>query len=663
MASPSTEIRTERYPGERLSLLERIPTFVRSVLLSTAGKGALGYLLNKRSGTEVHGLLSPGDSGAVAGRLLASVVAELPGKPLPFTDGHFDAIVLGECFGALEADTTRLCLLAPLLAPAGLLYVVLPNAEYGGQRDASLPVVSYTVDAFVAGAATQGLHLYTHWTHPAQKPFPAGEEPVTGLDRDPVRCARAACIDFLLVFVRAGYDPLVQARAFLDGGRPDYSYEVLEFIPESYRSDPESIVVLEGEKLLSLLHWLRAVPPGQKLPLLSRAQRHFYSAIATAPRLHGAYQCQAEIWHGVGDDAMAGRLLRSIHFAAPDPAVEQRLLSLMLPRARLEDPPPPEWDHAKGPHRVLMLMPLRPHYGLDVLYDGLHSVLGGGNVIEYPYKPWLHGVEEPTYRNYPCSFTHPGEEMSLEQLLDELRAGRFDALLYGNCENEMDRDLVQRIVQAAGDIPFAVLDQIDEFVDTRPLVRDYAGREDIAVYFKREMLACVDYGPDVFPLPFAYPESRVPEEALRPRERDFFWAGHRQFGLRRLYLEYLEESMGRDLKGSFPPEIYSDILQETRIALNCFGCGFDTVRYWEIPAHGAMLLAERLPIRIPLDFRDGREAVFFDDLESLATKLRYYLARPEEAAAIAAAGREHFLRHHTGAARARQMLGWIQAVL
>ena len=87
------------------------------------------------------------------------------------------------------------------------------------------------------------------------------------------------------------------------------------------------------------------------------------------------------------------------------------------------------------------------------------------------------------------------------------------------------------------------------------------------------------------------------------------------------------------------------------------------MRYWEVPAHGCMLLSERLPIRIPHNFRDGESAVFFDDLEQLETRLAHYLASPEDARAIGRAGHEHLKHYHTGSARARQMMGWIDQCL
>ena len=55
--------------------------------------------------------------------------------------------------------------------------------------------------------------------------------------------------------------------------------------------------------------------------------------------------------------------------------------------------------------------------------------------------------------------------------------------------------------------------------------------------------------------------------------------------------------------------------------------------------------------------------MFFYDVEDLETKLKYYMARPEEAAAIAQAGRAHLEAWHTGTQRARQLLAGLRHAL
>ena len=121
--------------------------------------------------------------------------------------------------------------------------------------------------------------------------------------------------------------------------------------------------------------------------------------------------------------------------------------------------------------------------------------------------------------------------------------------------------------------------------------------------------------------------------------------------------------MARSFEGFYEAEEYACALDEARIGSDFFGLGFDTVRYYELPAHGCMLLAERKPIHIPHDYEDGVSAVFFEDLPALEEKLRYYLDHPEEAESIARAGYAHMRAYHTSSARARQFLGWLGEAL
>ena len=139
-------------------------------------------------------------------------------------------------------------------------------------------------------------------------------------------------------------------------------------------------------------------------------------------------------------------------------------------------------------------------------------------------------------------------------------------------------------------------------------------------------------------------------------------AGNRYYGLRRLYLGYLETSLNVTFEAHYPQEAYVQMLRSSLIAVSFCGFGYDTVRYWEAPAHGAMLLAEHPPIRIPHDFEDGKTALFFDDLPELEEKLLWCMQHPQEAARIAFAGHAHFKRYHTASARARQLLAHICTV-
>ena len=62
-----------------------------------------------------------------------------------------------------------------------------------------------------------------------------------------------------------------------------------------------------------------------------------------------------------------------------------------------------------------------------------------------------------------------------------------------------------------------------------------------------------------------------------------------------------------------------------------------TTRTYEIPACGGFMLHERTPELLEL-YDEGKEVACFGSVEELAFKIEYYLAHPEERAAIARAG-------------------------
>lgn len=71
-----------------------------------------------------------------------------------------------------------------------------------------------------------------------------------------------------------------------------------------------------------------------------------------------------------------------------------------------------------------------------------------------------------------------------------------------------------------------------------------------------------------------------------------------------------------------------------------------TTRSFEIPAAGAMLLAERTDEHQEL-FAEGKEAEFFGDTRELIDKLKFYLTHDETRAVIARNGRNRVLTQYT----------------
>jgi hypothetical protein len=466
----------------------------------------------------------------------------------------------------------------------------------------------------------------------------------------------------IVTAVRAGYSPLTHARVFFDVGETVRGFRLLESLPASALADPMVQFEAALEMQLALLAWPEEGGASNLLRRFFRSQQQFYKAAYMLPEEAMTYVCQAEFWMRVGNPDMARRLLRSIHHVRPESGLAQRLECIPVTPPIPRSEAPPAWDAAFHP-RILVITQAEGDSGMDVLYDGLCRVLGADHVQEFPYKPVLHGEAQEDGIRHPHGCNHPGIRKDVEQLEAELEQGVYDLILFADPLLHVDRVDVLRLMRAAPALPVIVYDTWDDCSDQQADLTRYLRRPAVAGYFKREMVACGRYGPNSYPLPLAYADARVPETVSQERSEAVFFAGSRVFGLRRLYLEYLEAHQGYDFRQEYAQDEYIARLGASRVGLDIFGFGFDTVRYWEIPAHGAMLLAERKPLHIPHNFMDGQSALFFDDLPSLQEKLDYCRAHPEEVATIAAAGRVHFLQHHTASARACQFLGRVQQLL
>lgn len=465
-----------------------------------------------------------------------------------------------------------------------------------------------------------------------------------------------------VVAVHRDYNPAAHARELALQGFYEQAIGVLEDIPHELIDTNATLSYLAAEKQKFYLDWQKSLPAGQPVhKLFFQARREFAQVTSALPQHHAAYCHDAGFWQHLGNIPMARRTLRSILHATPD-ADTHRLLAA-LPETDAAAPlieSAPRWSATRRPPRVLVLTHAHSDYGMDTLFDALVQVIGAENVVEYPWKPVLHGQKKDAAQNYPCAFDHPMSPVPLEHLLEELRDHRFDVILYADVVQMTRKSEVQRILEAGRDLPLVAYDTWDNCYTPVDLISNYLAGRPMDVLFKREMLAGVDYGSNVIPLPFGFPDPMLPEASSARRVTDVFWAGKQVWGLRPLYLARVERLLGRPFQERYPQAEYSQRLRSARIGLSFFGSGFDTVRYWEVPAHGVMLLAEKPPIRIPHNFVDGASAVFFGDLPELEEKLQYYRSHSAEAEQIAVAGRRHFLKHHTTVARARQFLGHLE---
>jgi hypothetical protein len=631
------------YRKAYVGMLEKIPVHVRNVCVVGDSGGVLGYLLKKRPGVTIYGVVHRAESLPVARKMFDGVV---------LSSGGMDSIPVEHLDGVLlcNLETTRkealevLGRLAEKLPPRCHVFSLFgdPNCEDDGSPSA-LNDLNGQLENELAGL---GFGTLKSW------PLDCAsiDAPSSGIAR-------------LLMSVPSCYEPLEHVRTLVTGREFGLAYALLELIPRGTSESIEWRVAIYATRLDTIAAWLEQESGLERSYRLSVAVESFYFVTDVSPRDYNVYLAMARCWAAVGDDDMAARVLRSIASIDPNqtgdlqraPAVDAGVKTAVVEGV-------PSWQRNTAP-RVLFLMNPRPHYGIDILYDGLCTVLGADHVQEYPYKPSLHGCETDELKNYPCQFDWAGKNVSLDELFALLDQRVFDFILYADLEGDLPRDEMAAIVQRAGTCPVAIVDALDEMTDYRGRVAGHLGFDNFTAYFKREKHRAIDYGPNSFPLPFAYDRRRALDTMAGVRDQPLFWAGHRMFGTRRLALETLEARYGWDLNTMYAQDQYVDQIRRSAIGLNFFGMGFDTVRYWELPAQGCMLFSDRLPIEIPHNFVDGTHAVFFDDIPSMLEKLDHYMSHPEERVEIAAAGHGHYGQHHSNEARARQLLGWMSSLL
>lgn len=122
------------------------------------------------------------------------------------------------------------------------------------------------------------------------------------------------------------------------------------------------------------------------------------------------------------------------------------------------------------------------------------------------------------------------------------------------------------------------------------------GIRHVAGYFKREMVAGLNpTGPTPGPS-FAYPDDRSRRWMERMEREGVFWAWQSPSAVRAVccragsHRRYPLQAPGTP----YTQDDYAALLRHQSVGLCFFGNGFDTVRYWQLPAHGVLLLAERL---------------------------------------------------------------------
>ena len=306
----------------------------------------------------------------------------------------------------------------------------------------------------------------------------------------------------------------------------------------------------------------------------------------------------------------------------------------------------------------------------DLTYSGIAKILGAENVIEYPWNSYYHFNR----RKYPRinGYVKGSLSGSLKALL---RRKEYDFVFVGAAKPECLENYLDVVDSIPAEIPVVFLDGGDfaqiggDFIrlNSFELYQQAIQKREFDIIFKREYLEDKDLGKNVFPLPMSFNYDYLPEKL--PGEfkyRVSFWAVESN-PIRTAALELLEDKFDCRENGTSRNQTFRKYkrkgkyyLQEIaacKIVISCPGVGWDTFRYWEVPALGRFMISVRPKIKIPNNFVPDKDIVFCkDDLSDLVELCDYYLKNESLREKIAQNAEQHSRKYHTDLARGQYIL-------
>jgi hypothetical protein len=328
--------------------------------------------------------------------------------------------------------------------------------------------------------------------------------------------------------------------------------------------------------------------------------------------------------------------------------------------------------------KILFLNSNKFDYLQDIVYSGLVKTLGFSNVLSVPFNKSYYF----NFKEYPknLGFNNGG---LFQNLINRLTKFDFDVVIVGSTK-KLPFDLYNKILlKIPYSCPVVFLDGGDFSEIGGDLTRlGYPELYDATVMkrpfdliFKREMFKNQDYAENVYPCPFAFNLDRIRNvKAVSEKKYDVaFWAGESHEDRKKSFdllkgkydCDQNGTSKGQTLKSyDRKGDFYFEEVKRCKITINVRGNGWDTLRFWEIPALGSFMLSQELDIIIPNDFKDGLNISYFaKDFSNFYEKIDYFLENEIEREKISKAGYNHLVKYHTDIVRAQYIIDKIKLLI
>jgi len=319
--------------------------------------------------------------------------------------------------------------------------------------------------------------------------------------------------------------------------------------------------------------------------------------------------------------------------------------------------------------KVLYVTGKSADYVQDLTYSGLVKVLGLKNVIDYPWNQKFH----IPYKKYPRNLGYT--KFSLVPSLLNRSYKDVDMVIVGASKVDCFQSYLEIMDDIPSNIPTVFIDggdqpgigdDIGKAYHAPELYEKVINKRAFDYIFKREYPIDADYGDNVFPFPISFNLDRAPKVSEDYKYDVSFW-GVESWPIRTQALEILEDKFDCRSNGTVRNQVFSkykrkgtfylEELSRCKIVLNFRGGGWDTMRYWEIPAVQTLQLSQKPQIKIPDNFEHEKSIIFCqDDLSDLTHLCEYYLKNETQREKIAVAGYNHLKEFHTDVARAKYLL-------
>jgi hypothetical protein len=319
--------------------------------------------------------------------------------------------------------------------------------------------------------------------------------------------------------------------------------------------------------------------------------------------------------------------------------------------------------------KILYISRNKSDYLQDILYTGLVKVLGISNVIDIPWNNKFH----LNFKKYPRNMGLCRNTI-LSSLFSRFRAKDFSLVIVASCHPDTlksYRGLAHKIPKS---VPVVFVDGGDweevtgdlDRVGGRELYEEVMSIRPFDYIFKREYIIGKSYEKNVHPLPFAFNFDRMPPLTGGFKYDVAFWAVE-SHPIRTEALNLIENEFDCKENGTVRNQVmkkykrkgafYLQELASCRVSLNFRGAGWDTLRYWEVPALGGFMISQKPGIVINNNFEDKKDIVYCkDDLSDLLDLCEYYLNHDAEREAIARSALDKMKSYHTDAHRGEEVL-------